>query len=143
MTVPVWVLLGFAAWTINHLLATVGLYRWSRILTGRTQMKEFRADKIEGEDWYLRTMRAQANCVENRPVYGSVVVAIEVLAFIVEEHDNGDYTVFVPTAPTPTIGTIYFLKREKVRKLDVPMAAGVDCIMQWGVGSKSLLAKAS
>ncbi len=67
----------------------------------------------------------------------------EVLAFIVEEHDNGDYTVFVPTAPTPTIGTIYFLKREKVRKLDVPMAAGVDCIMQWGVGSKSLLAKAS
>lgn len=67
----------------------------------------------------------------------------EVLAFIVEEHDNGDYTVFVPTAPTPTIGTIYFLKQEKVRKLDVPMAAGVDCIMQWGVGSKSLLAKAS
>jgi len=78
MTVPVWVLLGFAAWTINHLLATVGLYRWSRILTGRTQMKEFRADKIEGEDWYHRAMRAQANCVENRPVYGSVVVAIVV-----------------------------------------------------------------
>jgi len=67
----------------------------------------------------------------------------EVLAFIVEEHDNGDYTVFVPTAPTPTIGTIYFLKREKVRKLDVPIAAGVDCIMQWGVGSKSLLARAT
>jgi len=78
MTVPVWVLLGFAAWTINHLLATVGLYRWSRILTGRTQMKEFRADKIEGEDWYLRAMRAQANCVENCPVYGAVVVAIVV-----------------------------------------------------------------
>ena len=78
MTVPVWVLLGFAAWTINHLLATVGLYRWSRILTGRTQMKEFRADKIGGEDWYLRAMRAQANCVENRPDYGSVVVAIVV-----------------------------------------------------------------
>jgi len=62
----------------HHLLATVGLYRWSRILTGRTQMKEFRADKIGGEDWYLRAMRAQANCVENRPVYGSVVVAIVV-----------------------------------------------------------------
>ena len=63
----------------------------------------------------------------------------EVFAFIVEKHENGDYTVFVPTAPTPTMGTIYFLKWEKIRKLDVPLAAGVDCIMQWGVGSKSLL----
>ena len=67
----------------------------------------------------------------------------DVLAFIVEEHDNGDYTVFVPTAPTPTIGTIYCLKREKVRKLDVSMAAAVECIMHWGIGSKSLFAKPS
>ncbi len=49
MTIPVWVLLGFAGWTIIHLLITVGVYRWSRILSGRTEMKEFRADKIEGE----------------------------------------------------------------------------------------------
>ncbi len=80
MTVPVWVLLGFAAWTIIHLLTTVGIYRWSRILTGRTEMKEFRADKIEGEDWYRRAMRAHANCIENLPVYGGVVVAISVFS---------------------------------------------------------------
>lgn len=115
-----------------------GTLRWSRILTGRTQMKEFRADKIEGEDWYHRAMEGSTISVAI-----ATIRDCEVLAFIVEEHDNGDYTVFVPTAPTPTIGTSYFLKREKVRKLDVPMAAGVDCIMQWGVGSKSLLAKAS
>ena len=48
MTVPAWVVLGFAAWTIIHLLTTVGLYRWSRILTGRTEMKEFRPDNIAG-----------------------------------------------------------------------------------------------
>lgn len=78
MTIPVWVLLGFAAWTILHLLTTVGVYRWSRILSGRTEIREFRADKIEGEDWYRRAMRAHANCVENLPVYGAVVVAIVV-----------------------------------------------------------------
>jgi len=49
ITVPVWVLLGFAAWTMLNLLAT--------------EIKEFRADKIEGEDWYRRAMRAHANCV--------------------------------------------------------------------------------
>jgi hypothetical protein len=41
MTTPVWVLLGFAGWTVLTLLATVGWYRWSRILTGRAELKEF------------------------------------------------------------------------------------------------------
>jgi len=67
----------------------------------------------------------------------------DVLGFIVEEHDNGDFTVFVPTAPTPTIGTVYCLKREKVRKLDVSMGKAVECIMHWGIGSKALFAKPS
>ncbi len=67
----------------------------------------------------------------------------DVLGFIVEEHDNGDFTVFVPTAPTPTIGTVYCLKREKVRKLDVSMGKAAECIMHWGIGSKALFAKPS
>lgn len=76
MTIPVWVLLGFAAWTLLTLFTTVGWYRWSRILTGRGQLAEFRADVAHGADWYRRAMRAHANCVENLPVYGAIVVAI-------------------------------------------------------------------
>jgi uncharacterized MAPEG superfamily protein len=75
MTVPVWVLLGFAAWTIFTLLAGVGVYRWSRIFTGRTEMKDFRADGSEGTDFYARATRAHANCVENLPVYAAIVLA--------------------------------------------------------------------
>lgn len=78
MTVPVWVLLGFAVWTILLLFGTVGVYRWSRILTGRVAIREFRADRIEGEDWYKRAMRAHANCVENLPVLGAIVLALHV-----------------------------------------------------------------
>ena len=76
MTVPLWALLGFAVWTVLLLLGTVGVYRWSRILTGRVQMREFVADRIEGEDWYRRAMRAHANCVENLPVFGAIVLAL-------------------------------------------------------------------
>ena len=32
------------------LLATVGIYRWSRILMGRVPIREFRADEVEGKD---------------------------------------------------------------------------------------------
>jgi uncharacterized MAPEG superfamily protein len=76
MTVPVWMLLGFAAWTVLLLLFTVGVYRWSRILTGRVPIREFRADQIEGENWYRRSMRAHANCLENLPVFGAIVLAL-------------------------------------------------------------------
>ena len=65
-------------WTILLLLATVGVYRWSRILTGRVAIRDFRADQIEGDDWYRRAMRAHANCVENLPVFGVIVLALYV-----------------------------------------------------------------
>lgn len=78
MILPVWMLVGFAAWTVLLLLATVGVYRWSRILTGRVAIREFRADQIEGADWYKRAMRAHANCVENLPVFDAIVLGLHV-----------------------------------------------------------------
>jgi uncharacterized MAPEG superfamily protein len=81
MIFPVWMLLGFAAWTIVLLLCTVGVYRWSRILTGKVEIGEFRGDRVEGSDWYLRAMRAHANCVENLPVFGAIVLVIYASGF--------------------------------------------------------------
>jgi uncharacterized MAPEG superfamily protein len=78
MTIPVWVLLGFAGWTLVVLVGTVGVYRWSRILTGRAAICEFRAGVPHEKDWYRRAMRAHANCVENLPVYGAIVLALVV-----------------------------------------------------------------
>lgn len=76
MTIPVWVLLGFALWTLSTLLGSVGVYRWSRILTGRARISEFSADEPHGEGWYRRAMRAHANCIENLPVYAAIVVVL-------------------------------------------------------------------
>ena len=78
MTIPLWMLLGFATWTVLLLAATVGVYRWTRILSGRASVSSFRADQVEGEDWYRRSMRAHANCIENLPVFGAIVLALYV-----------------------------------------------------------------
>jgi uncharacterized MAPEG superfamily protein len=75
MSMPVLVLLGFAAWTLVVLMGSVGVYRWSRILTGRASVREWRADVPQGSEWYQRAMRAHMNCVENLPVYGAIVLA--------------------------------------------------------------------
>ena len=78
MTMPVWMLLGFAMWTVLLLLFTIGIYRWSRILSGRVPIQGFPADAIGGEEWYRRATRAHANCVENLPVFGAIVFALHV-----------------------------------------------------------------
>ncbi|MEX0616172.1 MAG: MAPEG family protein [Methylophaga sp.] len=78
MTLAVWMLLGFATWTLVLLLMTVGVYRWSRILSGQSQISEFRGDEISGADWYKRAARAHANCIENLPVFGAIVFALYV-----------------------------------------------------------------
>ena len=76
MTVPVWMLLGFATWTLMLLTAFVGLYRWVNILLRKAPISSFRSDQLEGADWYKRGTRAHANCVENLPVFGAIVFAI-------------------------------------------------------------------
>ncbi len=76
MSIPLWVLLGYAAWTLLALFATVGVYRWSHILTGRTAIAEWRADEVQGNEWYRRAVRAHQNCLENLPVYTAIVVAL-------------------------------------------------------------------
>lgn len=78
MTTPTWALLGFAAWTILLLTFTIGVYRWGLIFAGRAPINGFRADQPEGADWYKRSMRAHANCVENLPVFGAIVLALHV-----------------------------------------------------------------
>jgi uncharacterized MAPEG superfamily protein len=79
MTIPVFVLLGFAAWTMLTLIGSIGVYRRSHILTGRTSIAE----------WYDNTPRsrrlvstcavpAHMNCVETLPVYGAIVLTLVV-----------------------------------------------------------------
>lgn len=77
MSIPIFALLGFALWTLVILFGAVGVYRWSRILTGRTRLSHWTADPDAGSGIYPRAMRAHMNCIENLPVFGAVVFAID------------------------------------------------------------------
>ena len=64
-----------------------------------------------------------------------------VLSFVIERHASGLFTPFVPSAPTPAAGSIYYLTEDRLRPLDVPVSAAVACIMRLGVGSRELIEK--
>jgi uncharacterized membrane protein len=60
--------------------------------------------------------------------------------FIIEEHEDGQYTVFVPSVPTPFAGAVYILTPARVHHLDVPFTQAVQSISRWGAGSRELKA---
>ena len=53
-------------------------------------------------------------------------------AFIIEEFEDGRYTVFVPSIPTPFAGAVYVLDRQRVHPLDVPFIDAVKVVSRWG-----------
>jgi len=79
LSIPQLSLLGFALWTVLVPMTAIGVYRWSRILRGLQPIHAFPADASVGADWYRRTMRAHANCLENLPVLAVLVWTITVL----------------------------------------------------------------
>jgi uncharacterized MAPEG superfamily protein len=56
----------------------VGARRWSLILTGQAALTHFPADTPHGSPAYRRAMRVHANCVENLPVFASIVLVATV-----------------------------------------------------------------
>lgn len=61
-------------------------------------------------------------------------------AFIIEEFQDGRYTVFVPSIPTPLAGAVYISERKRVHPLDVPFTDALKAISKWGSGSRELVA---
>ncbi|GAA5525971.1 hypothetical protein Maes01_02550 [Microbulbifer aestuariivivens] len=67
---------------------------------------------------------------------------LTVTAIVTSRHDNGDFTVYVPTAPVPTSGFVYHVTAECVEILPhVSVEAAMKSIVACGSGSGRLLAR--
>lgn len=61
-------------------------------------------------------------------------------AFIIETLDDGRFTVFVPSVPTPLAGTVYILTADRVHPVDIPFTHAIKMVAQWGAGAKEFIA---
>lgn len=59
-------------------------------------------------------------------------------ALIIERHDDGYVTVFVPSPPVPTVGQAYIFESKRVHPVEVSLPKFIACITKWGVGSQEL-----
>ena len=91
----------------------------------------------------LRSLTQRLAGDRNAEAWKPALVELEdalVPAFIIEELDDGRFTIFVPSVPTPFAGAVYVLSPERVHVLDVPFTQAVRTISQWGSGSRHLVA---
>ena len=75
MSIPLWCLLAFVAWTMSLMSLGIGVTRVIKVLKGEAKSNDFPTHKPHGgSERYQRTMRAHLNCVENLPLFGAVVL---------------------------------------------------------------------
>jgi len=119
------------------------LVRTSRGSTVRQQLDRSVFGKLPGYEM-LRSLSQQVAGRGDAAGWKPVIVEIEdalVPAFAVEALDDGRYTIFVPSVPTPFAGALYVMGPERVHAVDVPVGQAVRVISQWGVGTGDLVGK--
>jgi uncharacterized membrane protein len=90
----------------------------------------------------FRSLAQQVAGDNRQNVWKPALVEIEealVPAFIIEEFEDGRYTVFVPSIPTPLAGAVYILDRKRVHPLSVPFTEALKTVSKWGSGAKDLV----
>jgi len=87
------------------------------------------------------TQRLAGNTAEEawRPALVDIEDAL-VPAFVIEEFDDGRFTIFVPSVPTPFAGAVYVLPPERVHLVDVPFSQAIRSISRWGSGAREMVA---
>jgi uncharacterized membrane protein len=108
----------------------------------RERMEKALVERLPGYALF-RSMTQRLAGTGEENVWKPALVEIEdalVPAFIIEEFEDGRFTVFVPSVPTPLAGAVYILRRERVHPLDVPFTQAVKSVSRWGSGSKELVA---
>ena len=116
-----------------------------RTRTGRAVRERLEVVFFERLPGYglLRSLTQRLAGNTDEEAWRPAMVEIEdglVPGFIIEEHEDGRFTVFVPSVPTPFAGAVYVLTRERVHIVDVPFTQAIRAISRWGSGSRSMVA---
>ena len=123
--------------------AVIGATVGTRI--GRGARDSFERTVLRADPWVwgIRGLTRQMSGISRDNTWRAALVEIEdalVPGFIIEEFEDGRYTVFVPSIPTPFAGAVYVLARQRVHPVDVPFTDALRVISRWGSGAKELVA---
>ncbi|CAB1062466.1 hypothetical protein D1BOALGB6SA_7243 [Olavius sp. associated proteobacterium Delta 1] len=120
----------------------VGAFVRTRL--GSWSLERFERTILKQIPGYEIISNALKGFTEKRTAYRAALVRLYgpgtgVLGFVMEENDNDSVTVFVPSVPTLTMGSLHVVDRERVTMLEAGSIDVTNCISQWGIGSRKIL----
>jgi uncharacterized membrane protein len=94
-------------------------------------------EKLPGYTFLRGLAKRLAGTSEEQTLQPALVEIEDALvpALIVEELEDGSYTVLVPSAPTPMAGSVYILPRDRVHPVDIPFTKAIGVFSKWGTGA--------
>ena len=137
---------------LAHVLAvvTLVLFCFLASLLSKTQPARKAVDwlestflsKLPGYD-FLKRIGGNLLHVEDDGNHPVVLARIEdawQIGYLMETLDNGLYAVFIPNAPMPLSGCLFFMTEDRFKRLDISIPEAQQCIRRLGHGAKELLA---
>jgi uncharacterized membrane protein len=75
-----------------------------------------------------------------KTVLVTVKPGVQQFGLLVERHADGTGTVFLPSSPNPSSGTVQIVEASLIRELHVPAHMLFKCLSRWGDGTTTVLA---
>jgi uncharacterized membrane protein len=63
------------------------------------------------------------------------------LTFLIERLESGHVAVFVPSAPSPQSGSVYFMAEDQIKPVNIPPASALKCLRRLGGWIKCVAAR--
>jgi uncharacterized membrane protein len=106
-------------------------------LRAKNAFEQVVLDRLPGYT-FLRGLAKRLTGRSEEQMLQPALVEIEealVPALIVEELENGSFTVLVPSAPTPMAGSLYIPPADRVHPVDLPFPKAISVFSKWGTGA--------
>ncbi|WJS96098.1 DUF502 domain-containing protein [Flavobacterium johnsoniae] len=91
---------------------------------------------------FMKSMNENIMGIESKDDLKVILVPTDAglqFAFLIEQIDENNFTVFVPDAPNPWSGSVVFVEKKDIKEIDMTQKQALACIRKLGFGSKELL----
>nr|WP_294782088.1 DUF502 domain-containing protein [uncultured Flavobacterium sp.] len=91
---------------------------------------------------FMKSMNENIMGIESKEDLKVILVPTDAgwqFAFLIEQIDENNFTVFVPDAPNPWSGSVVFVEKKDIKEIEITQKQALTCIRKLGFGSKELL----
>jgi uncharacterized membrane protein len=91
---------------------------------------------------FMKKMNKNIMGIESKEDLKVVLVPTDAgwqFAFLIEQINENNFTVFIPDAPNPWSGSVCFVEKKDIKEIEITQKQALACIRKLGYGTKELL----